>query len=450
MRRDDCVAVDSHTPKSSPLLITLLTTSVVTGLFTVSWDKFLAFRFLGYNIKLASVMFTLSVIVSVILTFRRLGNATQFRAAWALILLMFTVLSVASAFSANPASGFVQEFSWVVGAVFPFFSILTLAGLAHDRVFYLVSAFVYGGLFAAAHGIYQYLATIIGWPQIVEYFDTAGGLPRISSFSYESGYFGYYMILVLGALPALHLMRPRAWHKLAFLFVVGTLFLANTRASILTLPILIFFLGVSFGFRNIWRLSSKYFKFPNFILFMSGALALLSGALVFGQQYVIPYFGHIATIFDPSEPSSNSPRIQLFAHAWNVVEGNLWIGIGPGNLIEHIEQYLGQDVSTLTSNQIVANNAYLQALLDGGIPFLILVIGWVVYMVKSAFFEGTATSKYLMSGWISVVSISFIGVSYFWDPKLWVVAALSLSAAKYVSSNPRKHDVSEFIQGKGV
>lgn len=409
------------TEKPSPRL-PISSLFIWVGLFTISWDRFATVQAGSFNVKVPAIMFALGLLLTI--TDRSvMGRIRGTRQP--IVFLMFAAVAYFAAIGLaadNIVYAQLQTVTVLLGAVIPF-----LAVYLNVRVFgsldQALTAFIRGGWFAAIFGLYQLGAFYTGLPQIVSYDARGGSLGRISAFSYEAGYFGYFLILVIGAVFARAALRGQAvkpWH-IVFLFVV--LLLANSRASFLTIPL---FLVLMF-----WRWPSKAAR-PKMI---GWAFFLTVAAVVFAvlQPATIAAFAErAATLFDPTEASSNAPRLAVNASSAAIAGDHFWTGIGAGNLVDYMPLYGGTVLEGATSNSVIANNVYYQGILDGGIFLLLLQLTVVVYAVRTYYRRTVPVSRALMAGWIAAFFVSSFITSFYWDIKLWVVLALAVAARSLI------------------
>ena len=80
------------------------------------------------------------------------------------------------------------------------------------------------------------------------------------------------------------------------------------------------------------------------------------------------------------------------------------------------------------------DNSYVQALLDGGPILLISELGFLYFFVRIALKKQVTETWPILASWLVVVAVSFMGLAYFWDIKVWVFAGLILSATPLVSN----------------
>lgn len=398
--------------------VNLSTLFMLLSIFTVSWERFGNLSAGGYNIKLSIVLFAISLVLALVDSWKsRAALKPPFIVVAALgLVLVFAVLGF---FSTSMFSAQMQSVALVTGALVPFLAVLLNLRLFGGLVRAL-NALIYGAVFASAFGIYQLLAFYLKLTQIVEYTATdVNGYGRIRAFSYESGYFGYFLVLAMVAVIARSVLTHTATNQWLIAFFGTTLVLANSRATFVTIPILI----VLFLF---WWPR----KVPNPRV---GWIALILGigaVTVFAiKPDVLQALGvRFFSLFDPNEASSNAPRLAVLDSSWNIFVNNPIIGIGPSSLKHYLEQYGYRVDLNASPNSIVANNSLFQALLDGGLVLLMAQLTFVVIAIAIYLKRTRPTAWVLLCGWLTVLFVSGFVTSYFWDIKLWVFLALAVGA----------------------
>lgn len=453
-------ALASWSPWTRKAPISMAVLSV--ALLTLGWDRLLNIPVGPFNLKLPTVAFSAALVVWIVEWFvRRRRPSVEKPAATRSTRLLLAVLSltllayvIASIASAHPIAALGQFMTVIAGAVIPCVATYLIVN-TRDALLRALNALIIGGVIAMAFGVYQLVAHIAGWPQGIDYTALSGGLPRISSFLYESGYFGYYLILLLGAIVARSVLCGvrQNWWLLGATYV--TLLLANTRAAFLTLPVFVVLCIVVF--RKQLRLRS--------VLMVGGGLVVLWVAVALLPS-VVPMtptssagdtgapapatvsteppgsaqVKQLASIGDPNEASSNAPRLELISNAWKLYSQHPWLGLGPGNLF-YYGRDAGMNIVGDSPNAAIVNNVYLQALVDGGPALLILQTALAVLFVITAYRRASPVTAALLCGWLAVALVAWIGTSYYWDLKLWAVAGLVLASARVLSKPNLAGDV---------
>lgn len=404
------------------------------GLFTLSWDRFASFHVSTFNVKLPTVAFFIALALTVLdnpRTPRKNTNQQNVLRAAITVVLVFGGMAI---FAEDRSAAMYQTLTVLLGALTPFLAVYWNIR-KFGRVDQAFTALIRGGIFAAAFGLYQLAAYYLGLPQVVTYTALSGGFARISSFSYEAGFFGYFLVLVIATLVARSTLRNEAVNRRHFTFFVLTLVLTNSRATVFTIPLLFMLLFVRWPKSN-----SKAKILPWFI---AGAYCVMIALLAFPKSF-IKVWERASTVFDPKEASSNAPRLEQLDFAWQVAQHHLTTGIGGGNLIRYAPTYGLATPTDAGSNQIIVNNVWLQALLDGGVVLLAaeaLLVLIAVTMIRSS----QPAVRMLMAGWISVMSVSSLITSYYFDMKLWVVIALAAALATFEAEAKLSGSVSSAI-----
>lgn len=400
------------------------------GLFTISWDLLGNISVGSFNVKVSVVLFGLSLFLTLGATsFRPLRRIPMWLGA--VVSAMLLTMVVSSILAENTTTGILSTLTVVVGAFTPALAVLGATQLP-GKFQEMLKWFVWGAVAACLFGLYQLSAFYLDFPQLIEYEGVSGGLGRISSFSYEPAYLGYFLVLALVA--ALTRLRAdnSAWSRVHIVLFLVTLILLNSRAVFLTLPLLILLV----------RPISSGLISPKKAWIAVSAVAA-AGLLVCVLVPSIPktLMAQFLSIFNPNEVSSNAPRLQLFDAAWGIAREHPWAGVGPSNFGLHIADLDYAQYEGVSLNKMVVNNVWLQALMDGGFILAILQLLLVVLVVVKIYFSGGVSERILISGWLSVVLVGGMVVSNFYDAKLWVVLALAIVALQQRTGEAVRQDL---------
>lgn len=399
---------------------------VMIGMFTVSWDSLANIVVGGFNLKISIVVFFAAWVLGI---FDRSPVAKL--PNWASILpLVLVVTFFVAGIAADDVSAAMQQWAVIIiGTVIPFWvTSQEIRRYANTKV--VISAFINGAILACCFGFYQLFAFYAGLPQIVAYEGLGGGIGRIRAFNYESAYFGYFLILAIAAVVARERLDPLSRSRGPVVLFLVALIAANTRAAVFTVPLVLVFLLASSGG------SSKARK----TVFTTLAVVAVGGLFAAIMNPSIgDYLGvRIGSILDPTEASSNALRLEQYSATSSIAMNHPWLGIGGGNLINYAADYGWPVPVGWTANQVIANNVWIQALLDGGFPLLLVHIAMVLLVVRQ-FGKSAPAVRSLLSGWIVVILVGGALTSNFYDSKLWVVLAIALSCTELAAVH--KHSV---------
>ena len=143
-------------------------------------------------------------------------------------------------------------------------------------------------------------------------------------------------------------------------------------------------------------------------------------------------------VLNPNEQSSNAPRLDLYKAVLRAVEPHLLLGVGPGNLRAALaaDHY---SPPNQTTGQVVANDVWLQALADGGVPLVLLEAAFTVMVVVLALRRAAGPIQPVAAALVVVLVVSGLLTSYFFDIKVWVAFAIVLASATALSGDPVVH-----------
>jgi putative inorganic carbon (HCO3(-)) transporter len=398
---------------------------VWVGLFTISWDRFATARIGTFSLKVAVVAFALASVATMAdaAASNRARRPLPPTLRWANAVLVLFVLAASLASQHVPA--FLQVVAVLLGAAVPVFAVYETIRI-HNHLDQALSAFIRGGAFASVFGLYQLFAFYSKLPQIVPYTSTAAGLGRISAFNYEAGYFGYFIALVIAALFARAALRHEPVNRRHVAAFVAVLLLANTRASLLTIPILAALLLFRWPQRE---------RRPRIWPFAIAAIYLVSLAALVAPTAFSSATAWAASIVNPSEKASNAPRLQTFAIAWDVARDHPYTGVGPGNFAIFAKDYGKPIPPGAGTNEVVVNDVWLQALVDGGPLLALAEFGLVLSAAHQLYRRRNTVARALVSGWIAVMTVASLITSYYFDVKLWAILGIALGATAVADDN---------------
>jgi len=405
------------------------------GLFTISWDL-VSFRIGGMTLKPAYVAFTLCLLVE-LLGQRPPASEDAVPEARTRLKLVRGTVAVFLAFlvAATVRSGYLLEggrhlFVVVIGALVPAWVCYRL-GRSPDRRQVLISWALLGAGFAAAIGVYQFAASYLGLPTLFPYTGVGGNLGRTAALSYEPAFFSMYLLSLLPLLTVL-LLEPKARTDLKirgslrglFLLLLMAIFVSNARAGYLVLP-----------FAVLLPLLSRTPHRP----VRARPVALLAGAMVaMVMVSIVVRFDisdfmrtRIASITDTKEPASNAPRLLLYETDRRIAADHLLLGIGPGTLGYALPEYglrLDYPGFEIEASRAVANNIWLQAVLDCGVAGVVGVASIMGVLYSLARRSRDTRARQLAIGCLLVFLVGGSLTSIFWDAKYWVLIGLALAA----------------------
>jgi hypothetical protein len=386
----------------------------IGGLFTVSMDRVGSIQVGSFNVKLTVILFAAAVGAS-FLSPRRPVMTSAYRWVNAAIGFLLAAYLLGAGLAVDRTAAAAQLVTVVLGAVLPFLAVSRAVRLGGDAQI-LLTAFIGGGVLAALYGLYQLASYYLPIPDPLPYQGTGGGQARIASFSYEPAYFGYFLVLVLAAYVARELLSTRKRRRWSLIPLIAALLLCNSRAVALTLPLLgvLLLAGAAYlPFRR--RLGPP-------VALVLGVLGIALAASPGLWAFLADRVGSIA---NENEPTSNAPRLGAYTAIVDMIRSHWEFGVGPGSLIRVAPAYGLFVKSTDTPNRLVANNIWLQALSDGGVPLAIAHVVLIAVVVVQLFSHRIPAARALIAGWLTIVLVGGMLTSFFYDVKLWVVLGLA-------------------------
>lgn len=397
------------------------------GLVTVSWDQ-VSIRMAGMTLKPAYVAFALALLVECL---RHLHSdppervperARLVRIGAAVSLVLLAAATVRGGFLVEGAR---QLFVIVFGALVPAWVCFRL-GRAPERRRVMIGAALAGGAFAATFGAYQFAANYLGLPAVLRYEGVGGSLARTAGLSYEPSFFAMYLVALLPLSVSLlvepaHARTIRTAPRLVFCLLVLGVLLSNARAAYLTLPLAIALPLLIRSGRSLVKARAVVILGSTLTL-----LLILSAAVRFDAVGFVAY--RLASIADTQEIASNAPRLQLYETERQIAGDHLPLGIGPGALGHYLPDY-GYPVEAFPDlARVVANNIWLQAVLDCGIlgPVGLAVVLVALFRVNRRCSD--PHGGLLALGVLLVMLVGGLLTSIFWDARYWSLIGLALAA----------------------
>ena len=392
--------------------ITLSIFFCAVSLFTLSWDVFGNFSVGSLNVKLSAIGFVFALITS------NFSNPWFLKSKLIQVVVKITgalllTFLVASLLSNHVGDALGQVARIIIGAFVPFIALASSIRKPQDLERCL-AWFIRGMVLAACFGFYQLSAYYLHLPQLIEYTGISGGVGRISALSYEPATFGQMILMGMAAVIALAKMRKRSIPVLVMSILTLAAMLANTRALLLTIPIFLILI--------IPRVLSAQTR-ARFLVFLVGLAYLLTLGLLVAPNSLEFILSQFMSIFDPNEVSSNARRLSQYSITFDIISDRWLFGIGPGNLFYEVSVIDQNVFDGDASNEVIANNIWLQAISDGGIILVGLHVGLIAFVVTKLYSGRDDVTRTLSAAWLALVLVSGLVGSDFYTPSRWVLLA---------------------------
>jgi hypothetical protein len=281
----------------------------------------------------------------------------------------------------------------------------------------VLKSFVLGMVASSLLAIYEFIARKRGLPWLSSYNASIGGMPRSASLSFEAAYFAAPTFAALVICWAAWPNGRRRTFQIIIL-VLG-LIAANARITFVQLAIAALAYAV-IRFRG----SIEDRRLARRRLFSAIVLILCTMTLVVGVRPTVltSIADRVQSIGDAKEETSNAPRLQAYAEISSIVKDHPLFGIAPGQLGRELESRgVITDAPGGEAASFVANNIWIQALLDGGLLAAMLQFALVVTAVF-CLREARAPIQYsVLVAWMTIVGGAGLTVSNFWDSESWVL-----------------------------
>ncbi|MDQ2982451.1 MAG: O-antigen ligase family protein [Actinomycetota bacterium] len=418
-----------------PLAVTRPHWFLYGGLLFASSDRLFAADFAGLTVKPGYVCFGYALLGSLLIPRPHRQTLTAVPGVRLIVLGIAGFLGVyvlAALLSGDLGAGAKKLLVIVVGALVPAAAIVRLLDTP-AAIRTALRAFAVGLVVTASYGLYQFAAGYLGLPQGFEYEGVAGGLHRISGFSFEPNFFAVYLVAGLPLLmidAARNTWRTSLSPRALLLIVLGAAILANSRATFVSLPVsLLGFLYLS----NSRRFAQAARRARALVPIVVGAV--LVGIVLSAAGFHATTFAtaRAASIFNPNEKASNAPRLQLYRAAKAIAREHPVHGVGPGNLGPALAR---RHIVFTQGHSVTANNIWLEAAGEGGlatIPCIAMIIAGMAWMLVRA---RSVEARALALGALMFVTLNGLVVSFMWDLKVWTVIALAAVVALRLPDDP--------------
>lgn len=282
----------------------------------------------------------------------------------------------------------------------------------YGRVF--LNAYIGGLTIASLAAVLEFFVRLYGFRWVTDYNAYSLGVPRAAGFAIEAAYFaapGFTALLL-----AVMCLDPGRFRTTAVLLISGGLVAANARIVLVQIAVLALLALRALVLGRFVLGPSRYFVKRNLPLM---ALIVMIVLIVFpGISGILA--DRAASVLDPDHAASNAPRIRSAAEVLGVVEEEIILGVGPGQLGVAI------DGRTATRDaEKVANNVVLQLAVDVGAfgVILLLVMSNAVWRMGSRSERGPTMR--IATCWFLLIWVAGAVTSNFSDSEHWLLLGLS-------------------------
>ncbi len=383
------------------------------GAFTVNWDV-VGVDLGGRTLKINALFFGASILLGLAdpVALRTAFGATRrerrFIAALSLLLLWLLIRSIIV--GGQGLSGFAAV---LIPAVVPFVAVLRQRRWAES----IVRAFVLGMVFSSLLAVYEFIARQLDLPWMTGYEAFVGTVPRSAALSFEAAYFAAPAV---AALIICWAAWPSGRVRSIQMVVLGLgIAAANARIAFVQIAIAAF---IFMAVRVRGSLEHRR-QFRRRLLVASvSTVGCLIVVTTFQPQFATNLGERLGSIVDSEEVTSNAPRLEAYDQVNEIVADNALFGIGPGTLGIEMEQR-GFDGNTKDTGDAayVANNVWIQAVLDGGaiaIAMQTILVALACFALRDS---PDPIAFAVLVGWITIVLGAGLTVSNFWDAEAWVL-----------------------------
>lgn len=391
------------------------------GALTASWDV-VGVDLVGRTLKLTTLAFLIAVVWRVVddpSAVRWSSTPPRYRVATAFLIGLLAWMFVRSLVTDDGVASLLGFAAQLVPAGAPFVAVI----LHRRHAAALVRTFVIGMAVSSALAVYEFVARSNRWFWLTDYRARFGGTPRSASLAYEAAYFAAPALVAL--ILALCWWQGRVWRVVFVVVFAAGIVVANARIVAVQVVVAL----VVFAVLAVVMQGSQRARLVRG-LGITAALGVGSLAMVWiAAPNVLDRIGdRVASIFDPDEVTSNSPRLEANERVGRIIADNPVIGIGPGRLGAEFEaRGFVDDAATLGDAAFVTNNVWTQTLVDGGSVALLLKIGFLVAVAARTRRDLEVREAAVLTGWATLVLAAGFTVSNFWDTEPWLLLGCYLA-----------------------
>jgi O-antigen ligase len=211
---------------------------------------------------------------------------------------------------------------------------------------------------------------------------------RVSTFSYvflselkQPSYFAMYIVFSVCIAVYLYKKSTNKSLKIKILLVLYLayftffIYLLQSRAGIISYTVVLILLM----FNELFKSRQK--KYLYFLVLA----AIIGGLLIFTSKTIMDNLNQVSRILtnpDKSEIEGENDRFQMWYSALPVIKENLWLGVGPLNVVDQlVEQYKENEFEVAIQYRLNAHSQYIETLLGLGITGLIILLYILVYVL---------------------------------------------------------------------
>jgi len=408
---------------------------VWAGAATASWDV-VGVDLAGRTLKLTTLCFLLGAVFWLAehrSAWRWTTLPTRHRLTVGLTLTLLGWMGIRSVFTSAPISSLSGFAAQLIPAGAPFIAVLWHRTWAST----IVRAFVYGMAATSVAAIYEVIAKSNGWYWPTAYEAKVNGTFRAAGFAFEAAYFAAPAV---AAIVICLFWWPRGVGRLGILAVIFAAIVAANARIVFVQIVVAFIVLVALG---LWMRGAQRVQLLRGLagVVLIGAIVGL-GVLLLSPSMVGTIGDRAASIFDPNEVTSNSPRLEEAERVGDVIIDHPIIGIGPGRLGDEFRARGFVDDATQNNDATyVTNNTWTQSLVDGGVIALALQLAVVVSVIAGTRRAITMREAAVLTAWLSLVLAAGLTVSNFWDTELWLLLAchLGLTSDERTPGAPVEH-----------
>jgi hypothetical protein len=429
---------------SLPILMLRPVIAVYAGIALVSVDHILVMDIGQASMKASHILFAIGLLGT--LAERASNQEALLRIPTAarrvlIALLILVATQVLSFLAGWPGSGVAASRIAIMlgGAMVPCVAII-LAVDSPSRFRNAVTVFLISQVCLAVLGLYEFAASHLGLPPLIEAPGVVAGASRVAGLSLEPGYYAVYLAAAL-PLTTFLLLRPGSFRGPDPRIVAATLLLAitvaNSRAgyllTIITVLATILLLSTTrhIHLTGLWRI-------------VTTATATIVCVAVVSSLSGVPLSGVIATQLRNATISptsclplasvnnaciSNIQRSDLYTAGQQIFLDHPVLGVGDGRAGEFLPRY---GVDLFVGREATVQNVVLDVATESGIVGLaaLMFLWWRLFAVARPTRhddDDRLIARMLLVGGLVMVTFGGIVLLWLFDVRVWALFGLGLA-----------------------
>jgi O-antigen ligase len=214
-------------------------------------------------------------------------------------------------------------------------------------------------------------------------------LSQIIHPSYLALYFCLAVSIIIDWIQNQYVKLSKYLLYFALLCLIIFIFMLSSKAGILTLiTVLTYYLVIFLKKVAIKNLKIKQLLIPAAFIIFSVIMYLFLVPGATKRLEINPRLFTTENVIAKDTEDSSELRVLIWQNAVEIIENNLWFGIGTGDVRDALmRKYEDKHIKRAIMFQLNAHNQFLQTWIAVGIPGLIALLIWLFLLIKNGLLE---------------------------------------------------------------